>query len=111
MEDKIAMLAPLVAARGSNRIGTAETRSQARHIQRIFSASSPVKDIWGRITIDIATFLAAMESLSADESEENYQALLQATDRLLCGSALTRLELDRLVRAQKRGPSVRRMSG
>ncbi len=52
-----------------------------------------------------------MESLSADDSEENYQALLDATDRLLWGSARTRLELERLLGNAKRSQGVRRLSG
>lgn len=95
-QSKIALLAPLVAARRRS---------------RNFTADSPVKEIWGQINIDIATFLAAMEALSLDDTEENYRALLDATDRLLWGSARTRLELERILSGAKKGSAVRRLSG
>lgn len=109
-QSKIALLAPLVAARRRSLSGTAEARSQGRPSRGNFAAGSPVKEIWGQINIDIATFLAAMEVLSLDDSEENYRALLDATDRLLWGSARTRLELERILSGAKKGPAVRRAS-
>ena len=69
-----------------------------------------MKEIWGQINIDIATFLAAMEALSLDDSEESYRALLDATDRLLWGSARDCLELERILSGAKKGPAVRRAS-
>jgi hypothetical protein len=72
---------------------------------------SPMRDIWGRINTDIATFLAAMDSLSSDDSDDNYEALLDATDRLLWASARTRLELERILGNRKKGAPLRRMSG
>ena len=110
-QGKIALVTPIATSRRSNRPANANVRSQAKPSRGNFSADSPVKDVWGRINIDIATFLTAMESLSADDSEENYQALLDATDRLLWGSARTRLELERLLGNAKRSQGVRRLSG
>ena len=72
---------------------------------------SPMRDIWGRVNTDIATFLAAMDSLSSDDSDDNYEALLDATDRLLWASARTRLELERILGNRKKGAPLRRMSG
>ena len=111
MRSKIALLAPLVAARRRARSGSADARSQGKPSRGNFAADSPVKEIWGQINIDIATFLAAMETLSLDASEENYRALLDATDRLLWGSARTRLELERILSGAKKGPVVRRALG
>jgi hypothetical protein len=105
-QSKIALLAPLVAARRR----TAGAPSQGKPSRGNFAADSLVKEIWGQINIDIATFLAAMETLSFDDSEENYRALLDATDRLLWGSARTRLELERILSGAKRGAAVRRAS-
>ena len=102
-QSKIALLEPLVAARR-------RARSQGKPSRGKFSATSPVKEIWGQINIDIATFLAAMETLSLDDSEENYRALLDATDRLLWGSARTRLDLERILSGAKKGQAVRRAS-
>jgi hypothetical protein len=93
--EKIAVLAP-----PATRIGSTE--------------ASPMRDIWGRINTDIATFLAAMDSLSSDDSDNNYEALealLVATDRLLWASARTRLELERVLGKRKKGASIRRISG
>jgi hypothetical protein len=105
-QSKIALLAPLVAARRR----TAGAPSQGKPSRGNFAADSLVKEIWGQINIDIATFLAAMETLSFDDSEQNYRALLDATDRLLWGSARTRLELERILSGAKRGAAVRRAS-
>jgi hypothetical protein len=109
-QSKIALLAPLVAARRRARSGTAGAPSQGKPSRGNFAADSLVKEIWGQINIDIATFLAAMETLSFDDSEQNYRALLDATDRLLWGSARTRLELERILSGAKRGAAVRRAS-
>jgi hypothetical protein len=68
-------------------------------------------DLWGRVNTDIATFLAGIDSLASDDSDANYEALLEATDRLLWASARTRLELERLLGNRKKGASLRRMSG
>jgi transposase-like protein len=68
-------------------------------------------EIWRRINSDIATFLAAMDTLFVQESEENYERLLAATDRLLWASARTRLELERVLAIHKVGSPRRRASG
>jgi hypothetical protein len=59
---------------------------------------------------DIASFLAAINALSGEDSDENYEALLMATDRLLWASARTRLEVEELLRKRKERTPVRRLS-
>ena len=110
-QSKIALLEPLVAAHRRARSGTADARSQGKPARGNFAANSPVKEIWGQINIDIATFLAAMETLSLDDSEESYRVLLDATDRLLWGSARTRLQLERILSGAKKASAVRGASG
>jgi hypothetical protein len=95
--EKIAVLAPPENRRAA-RIGG-------------LAPDSPTRDIWGRINFDIATFLAAMDSLSSDDSDDDYEALLDATDRLLWASARTRLELERILGNRKKAASLRRISG
>ncbi|MFZ5783498.1 MAG: hypothetical protein ACOY4R_25155 [Pseudomonadota bacterium] len=107
-QGKVAVLEPARPIRRSGRLTSAD--SQNNDNRGNFPAASPVREIWSRINIDIATFLAAMETLSADDSLEHYQNLLDATDRLLWGSARTRLELERLLSARK-GPGRRRILG
>jgi hypothetical protein len=68
-----------------------------------------MKNIWERINTDIATFLAAMDSLFSDDSDSNYEALLAATDRLLWATARTRLELERVLGTRKKAVSIRRI--
>jgi hypothetical protein len=67
------------------------------------SAGSPPAEIWDRISSDIASFLAGMDALTIDDSDENYEALLVAADRLLRASALTRLELERILNNRRLG--------
>ena len=76
-----------------------------------FAPDSPMTDLWGCINTDIATFLAGMDSLASDDSDANYEALLEAADRLLWASARTRLELERLLGNRKKRASLRRISG
>jgi hypothetical protein len=71
----------------------------------------PTKEIWSRINNDIATFLAAIDALSLNESDKAYEALLVATDRLLWASARTRLELEQILKRRKDGSSARRALG
>jgi hypothetical protein len=107
---KIALLSPPAGNRRPTRIGIAEARSRGKQARGNFSADSPMKEIWGRINLDIATFLGAMEALSLDDSDDNYQVLMEATDRLLWGSARTRLELERILDNYRKA-TVRRFSG
>jgi transposase-like protein len=58
--------------------------------------------LWGRVNSDIASFLAAMDDLMEEESEEKELALLDAADRLLRASALTKVEIERLRGSRKR---------
>jgi transposase-like protein len=74
-------------------------------------ASSETRDIWGRVNTDIATFLAAMDSLVSDDSDANYEAVLAATDRLLWASARTRLEVERILGSRRKQAGMRRVSG
>jgi hypothetical protein len=109
--EKVAMLVPPIENRRTTRIGSTSDRSDISRGRSGLSPDSPTRDIWGRVNTDIATFLAAMDSLLSDDSETNYEALLAATDRLLWASASTRLELERILGSRKRGASIRRISG
>jgi hypothetical protein len=100
---KLAVLVPPTAARGSTR-ARVPSRSPAG-----VAPDSLTKDIWDRVNTDIAVFLATMDSLLSDDSDANYEALLEATDRLLWASARTRLELERILNRKKQS-IVRRMS-
>jgi hypothetical protein len=75
------------------------------------SSVSETRDIWGRVNTDIATFLAAMDSLVSDDSDANYEAVLAATDRLLWASARTRLEVERILGSRRKQARMRRVSG
>ncbi len=110
--EKVAVLAPPTESRRPTRIGNPEDRSYTSRGRSSFPPDSPTRDLWSRVNTDIATFLAAMESLSADDSDNNYEALLAATDRLLWASARTRLELERILGNRKKGAAaIRRISG
>jgi hypothetical protein len=108
--EKVAMLVPPIENRRTTRIGTSD-RSNISRGRSSLSPDSPTRDIWGRVNTDIATFLAAMDSLISDDNDTNYEALLAATDRLLWASARTRLELERILGSRKKGASIRRISG
>jgi hypothetical protein len=97
--------------RRPTRIGNTEDRSYISRGRSSFSPDSPTRDLWSRVNTDVATFLAAMDSLSTDDSDDNYEALLAATDRLLWASARTRLELERILGSRKKGAAIRRISG
>jgi len=71
------------------------------------SPNSTREDIWSRINTDVATFLAAIDELLVAESDDAYEGLLLATDRLLMACARTRLELDKII-ASRRGDTLRR---
>lgn len=109
--EKVAMLVRPIENRRTTRIGSTEDRSDADRGRGSFSSDSVARGLWGRVNTDIATFLAAMDSLSSDDSDKNYEALLAATDRLLWASARTRLELERVLGNRKKGASIRRLSG
>lgn len=66
-----------------------------------YAAGSPADAIWDRISRDIASFLAAMDSATGSDSDDDYEALLVATDRLLKASARTRLEVERTLHVRK----------
>jgi hypothetical protein len=108
--EKVAMLVPPIENRRTTRIGTLD-RSNISRGRSSLSPDSPSRDIWGRVNTDIATFLAAVDSLFSDDSDTNYEALLAATDRLLWASARTRLELERILGSRKKAASIRRISG
>jgi hypothetical protein len=110
--EKVAVLQPPTENRRPTRIGNIEDRSYISRGRSSFSSDSPTRDLWNRVNTDVATFLAAMDSLSADDSDNNYEALLAATDRLLWASARTRLELERILGNRKKGAAaIRRISG
>jgi uncharacterized protein (DUF433 family) len=75
---------------------------------RALEVAPSAKEIWSRINNDIATFLAAMDALSLNESDGAYEALLMATDRLLWASARTRLEVEQILKRRKEGLPARR---
>jgi len=108
---KIAVLAPPGDPRRGARFSDFEDRSRSPRGRLGNSLNYPANDIWQRVNTDIATFLAAMDSLSADNSEDNYEALLAAADRLLWASARTRLEVERALDDRRKGVAVRRISG
>src|SRR3546814_14823583 len=64
------------------------------HPGRRFEGSPP-GPIWDRVSSEIASFLAGMDALSADDSHENHEALPVATDRPLWARARTRRADDR----------------
>ena len=75
----------------SSRASHADTQPETRRPDAMTSAR-----LWARVNHDIASFLAAMDDLMANESEANEIALLEAADRLLRASALTKVEIERL---------------
>ena len=85
-----------------------EDRRQSPDNVRPLEVAPRTREIWSRINNDIATFLAAMDALSLNESDGNYEALLMATDRLLWASARTRLELEQILKRRKEGLPARR---
>jgi hypothetical protein len=105
--DKVAVLAPPIENRRPPRISSTEDRSYTNRAR--FSPDS--RDLWGRVNTDVATFLAAMDSFSSDDSDSTIEALLAATDRLLWASARTRLELERILGNRRKGAAIRRISG
>jgi hypothetical protein len=110
-KEKVAVLQP-PENRRPTRIGNIEDRSSISRSRNNLSPDSPTRDLWNRVNTDVATFLAAMDSLSTDDSDNNYEALLAATDRLLWASARTRLELERILDNRKKGAAaIRRISG
>src|SRR6266481_5602654 len=73
---KIAVLAPLGdTRRGTGRISSIDDRSRSSRGRAGNSFDYPANDIWQRVNTDIATFLATMDSLSADDSDDNLEAL------------------------------------
>jgi hypothetical protein len=70
---------------------------------RVQASRRSANEIWNRVSSDIASFLAGMDAISMNESDENYEALLLATDRLLRSSARTRLEIERVLESRKIG--------
>ena len=108
---RVPMLVPPIENRRTTRIGSTEDRSDISRGQGSLLPDSATRDIWGRVNTDIATFLAAIDSLFSHDSDNNYDALLAATDRLLWASARTRLELEHILGNRKRGASIRRIPG
>ena len=81
-------------------------RNQAGHF-----AHTSTGVVWNRMHSEIAAFLAAVNALSAEETDENYETLLMATDRLLWGSARTRLEVEEILKKRRELAPAMRSSG
>jgi hypothetical protein len=92
-------------ARRSSRFRPGEERGPPAR-----TSGAATNSIWSRMNSDIASFLAAINALSSEDSDENYEALLMATDRLLWASARTRLEVEELLRKRKERTPARRLS-
>jgi len=67
--------------------------------------------VWNRMHGEIASFLEAVDALSMEETDANYETLLMATDRLLWGSARTRLEVEEILKKRKDLAPAMRNSG
>jgi hypothetical protein len=67
--------------------------------------------VWNRMHSEIASFLGAVDALSMEETDANYETLLMATDRLLWGSARTRLEVEEILKKRKELAPEMRSSG
>jgi hypothetical protein len=67
--------------------------------------------VWNRMHSEIASFLGAVDALSMEETDANYEMLLMATDRLLWGSARTRLEVEEILKKRKELAPAMRSSG
>ncbi len=82
-----------------------ETERVSAQVLSVESRFQPIRrsgeEIWGRVSSDIAAFLAGMDAISLSESDENYEALLQAIDRLLRSTATTRMEVERILDSRK----------
>ena len=100
--DRPVALAPDEGRRTTAQVVSVDRRaSDGRPPAGTGSGGSSGGEIWDRIGSDIASFLAAMDSLDMNDSDDNYEALLLATDRLLWASARTRLELERVLDSRK----------
>jgi hypothetical protein len=67
--------------------------------------------VWNRMHSEIASFLGAVDALSMEETDANYETLLMATDRLLWGSARTRLEVEEILKKRRELAPAMRSSG
>jgi len=95
----------LTGSEGSQSAQQREFRNAARDPNRRRSTGN---EIWQRINNDVATFLTAMDALFVHETDQNYEELLRATDRLLWASARTRLDLERILATRRSGSERRR---
>ncbi len=93
--DKVEKVAVLtLPADGRRNIGAARSDDRRRSSREMDGRAT---ETWGRINTDIATFLAAIDRVAADDSDASYEALLAASDRLLWASARTKLEVERVL--------------
>lgn len=97
---------PLVLPDHASTVAPADARRKS-HV----ASSLQTTGLWDRINSDIATYLAAMDSLATEDSDANYEALLDATDQLLRATARTRLALERVIGNRKKPGQVRRITG
>lgn len=108
--EKVSVFAPSGEGRRTTQADGSQSLDASRG--RVGStAVSETREIWGRVNTDIATFLAAMDSLVSDDCDANYEALLAATDRLLWAGARTRLEAERILGSRRKQARMRRISG
>lgn len=96
-DDRESAVAPLRGdgARPTVQVVSVETRAHA--------GRRSGEEVWDRLNSDIASLLAGMDAIAMNDSDENYEALLLATDRLLRSSARTRLEIERVLESRKIG--------
>jgi hypothetical protein len=86
-------------------------QSQGQPNQTVRLAHTSTGVVWNRMHSEIASFLAAVDALSTEETSENYESLLIATDGLLWGSARTRLEVEEILKKRRALTPAMRSSG
>jgi len=100
------------AAAAADRVGPSfGLRPPERPNQPARLAQTSAGVVWNRMHSEIASFLEAVDALSNEETDANYETLLMATDRLLWGSARTRLEVEEILKKRKELAPAMRSSG
>ncbi len=98
-------IAPSVAVLAS-RASSPATSGHSRAVSELEKT-----ELWSRMNSEIASYLAEMDLLAADDRDASYERLLAATDKLLRATARTRLELEGLLATQKKSGQARRATG